>query len=274
MKKTVYSILALFWASFMWFISLNTYAAEEINPNEIYADKIMSKLEVKVVEMAPIFQEQQDLWLKFIIAVDSYIVKKKKSNQVVHPAVSYLQVKLQLKFLGELEMADTEQVNEVLRLVNVEREKLWIGPVKLNILLSKAAAWHWQYLSDWTHFSHNQDIWNWECVEEELAFEAAARNWLSKNELLSWSEVLDSKCVILTERVLDVGYEYEFVGENIAMWQKSAAKVMADWMNSPAHRDNIINADYKELGVWYSTRRHAWVQNFWTEFPEWVESWE
>ncbi len=38
-------------------------------------------------------------------------------------------------------------------------------------------------------------------------------------------------------------------GENIARGQADAAAVMDAWMNSPGHRANILNCDFKTLGV-------------------------
>ncbi|GGW75448.1 membrane protein [Streptomyces lucensis JCM 4490] len=38
-------------------------------------------------------------------------------------------------------------------------------------------------------------------------------------------------------------------GENIARGQTDAAAVMEAWMNSPGHRANILNCDFKTLGV-------------------------
>ena len=38
------------------------------------------------------------------------------------------------------------------------------------------------------------------------------------------------------------------MGENIAMGQTSATKVMTDWMNSSGHRANILNSKYKKIG--------------------------
>jgi uncharacterized protein YkwD len=38
-------------------------------------------------------------------------------------------------------------------------------------------------------------------------------------------------------------------GENIARGQATAAAVMEAWMNSPGHRANILNCDFKTLGV-------------------------
>jgi uncharacterized protein YkwD len=53
------------------------------------------------------------------------------------------------------------------------------------------------------------------------------------------------------ERVLDEGYVYSWVGENIAAGSSSPEAVVAGWMNSPGHRANILNTDFREIGVGY-----------------------
>ncbi len=46
------------------------------------------------------------------------------------------------------------------------------------------------------------------------------------------------------------GYTYIVVGENLAEGGfESNAELMAGWMNSPGHRENILNAKYREIGV-------------------------
>jgi uncharacterized protein YkwD len=53
------------------------------------------------------------------------------------------------------------------------------------------------------------------------------------------------------------------VGENVAYGYRDGAAVMVGWMNSPGHRANILNANYRLLGVgaaqsaqgrWYSAQ--------------------
>lgn len=38
-------------------------------------------------------------------------------------------------------------------------------------------------------------------------------------------------------------------GENIARGQADAQAVMASWMASEGHRENILNCDYKTIGI-------------------------
>ncbi|PZH17071.1 hypothetical protein C1I97_05650 [Streptomyces sp. NTH33] len=53
-------------------------------------------------------------------------------------------------------------------------------------------------------------------------------------------------------------------GENIARGQADAAAVMEAWMNSPGHRANILNCDFKTLGVGvhFGAGGPWWTQNF------------
>jgi uncharacterized protein YkwD len=53
-------------------------------------------------------------------------------------------------------------------------------------------------------------------------------------------------------------------GENIARGQADAAAVMDAWMNSPGHRANILNCDFKTLGIGahFGTGGPWWTQDF------------
>src|SRR3989339_1278732 len=45
------------------------------------------------------------------------------------------------------------------------------------------------------------------------------------------------------------GYRYRYAGENLARDFSSASSAVDAWMNSPTHRDNILNPKYKEVGI-------------------------
>lgn len=53
------------------------------------------------------------------------------------------------------------------------------------------------------------------------------------------------------DRIKAAGYQYSTAGENIAMGGKGAQlpKIMMAWMESEGHRNNILSADYTEIGV-------------------------
>ena len=61
--------------------------------------------------------------------------------------------------------------------------------------------------------------------------------------------------------------ESKMNGENIAVGQPTAQDVVTGWMNSSGHRANILNADYKSIGIvcYYQTnerKQMVWVQCF------------
>lgn len=107
------------------------------------------------------------------------------------------------------------QENEVIRLVNVERDRAGCGSVALNTKLRTAIRLHVQELG--THgglyISHDSD---------------------------------DGRSFV--DRIRAQGYDAPG-GENVARGQRNAADVMDSWMNSDGHRANILNCSFKAIGV-------------------------
>ena len=67
------------------------------------------------------------------------------------------------------------------------------------------------------------------------------------------------------DRATAAGYDWLWVGENIAAGYTSPEQVMQGWMNSPDHKENILQ--FKELGVAVRvsrTGRAYWAQEFGT----------
>lgn len=120
--------------------------------------------------------------------------------------------------------SEQEQINEVIRLVNIEREKNGLSALSgSNVSLSNAAQERANEVGG--HFSHTRPSGsNWDTVLKEYDISSSA-----------W-------------------------GENIAKGQKNAADVMDGWMNSAGHRDNILNPRYTHIGVGYDSLTKAWVQ--------------
>jgi hypothetical protein len=80
------------------------------------------------------------------------------------------------------------------------------------------------------------------------------------NDMQSCNQLSHTGCngETLIDRINNVGYDYRYVGENIAWNQKNALDVVADWMNSPNHRANILNPQFNNIGIglsnkWYWT---------------------
>ena len=67
------------------------------------------------------------------------------------------------------------------------------------------------------------------------------------------------------ERVRDAGYSWSRFGENIARGQGSVYEVVDGWMNSPEHRENILDCRLHQVGLglaFSADRTPYWVQNF------------
>ena len=130
-----------------------------------------------------------------------------------------------------LEVTDSTELNnirqEILKLVNQKRLSLWLNALTMNDKLLKSAQIH--------------------------AEDMAIHNYLSHTNL-------DGKNV--DYRVKAQGYNYSFVGENIAWNQRTPQQVMDSWMNSPGHKANILSKDFKEIWIWLQNRYR--VQVFWT----------
>ena len=96
---------------------------------------------------------------------------------------------------------------------NHERDKEHVAPLKLSRTLCQSAA------------VHVRDMANHQTLDHK-----------------------GSDGSTVADRVKKAGYTFVRVGENIANGQKSVARVMDTWMNSPGHRANIL-ADYTEMGA-------------------------
>ncbi|RZU46268.1 uncharacterized protein YkwD [Streptomyces sp. BK022] len=120
-------------------------------------------------------------------------------------------------------------VARVVELVNAERAKVGCSPVTLNSTLTKAAQ------------DHSADM--------------AAHNTMSH----TGSDGSDPG-----SRITAAGYQWSTYGENVAYGYATPEQVMAGWMNSPGHRENILNCSFKEIGVGLAQPGDYWTQDFGT----------
>lgn len=127
--------------------------------------------------------------------------------------------------------SETKRIEaEVARLVNEERKKAGLPPLKLNWELSRVARHKSQDMRDKGYFSHTSP---------------------------TYGSPFDM--------IRAYGISYRSAGENIAAGQSTAQQVMNSWMNSTGHRQNILNASFTEIGVGYATGgsyRYYWTQMF------------
>ncbi len=123
--------------------------------------------------------------------------------------------------------------SELLTLTNRARRDAGVSPLKFSYQLGQAAQGYAEDLATQNFFDH----------------------------------VGEDGSTMLT-RIEATGYELIAAGENIAAGQRTAASVFEGWMNSPGHRDNILKADFTEVGFGRfdapnsSDYGQYWVQNF------------
>jgi uncharacterized protein YkwD len=67
----------------------------------------------------------------------------------------------------------------------------------------------------------------------------------------------------LQSRATAAGYNYAWLGENIAFNYLDDPSVVGAWMNSPAHRANILSPNYTDIGVGIAWNRLG--QPYYTE---------
>jgi len=61
-------------------------------------------------------------------------------------------------------------------------------------------------------------------------------------------------------RIDAAGYRWKFYGENIAMGYNNEKEVIEGWISSPGHCKNIMNPNFKEMGV--AHKGSYWTQEF------------
>lgn len=78
-----------------------------------------------------------------------------------------------------------------------------------------------------------------------MAAEAKARDMAERSYFSHQTPEGEDPWVFLDR----VGYPYTIAGENLAVNFNKSTTVTTAWMNSPAHRANILNGEFTEIGI-------------------------
>jgi uncharacterized YkwD family protein/spore coat assembly protein SafA len=146
--------------------------------------------------------------------------------QVKNPSMIYPGQKINIPNADSLKA----QEDEVVRLVNVERAKAGLQPLKSNWQAARVARYKADDMLKNNYFSHISPTYG------------------------SPFDMMKS-----------FGLQFSAAGENIAEGQRTPQEVMDAWMNSPGHKANILSPAYTEIGVGAakaSTGGLIWVQEF------------
>lgn len=122
---------------------------------------------------------------------------------------------------------NTSYAQQVINLVNQERAKAGLASVQAADSITQAANVRAQEIV--TNFSHTRP--------DGSSFSTA---------------------------LIQAGVSYMGSGENIAYGQRTPEEVMDGWMNSSGHRANILNPNYKNIGIGFYEANGVkyWVQLF------------
>jgi uncharacterized protein YkwD len=116
-----------------------------------------------------------------------------------------------------------DETGTVVALVNQERKEAGCDPVTVDDRITAAAEDHSQDQADMGKMTHT-----------------------------------GSDGSTVGKRVTRAGYTWSKVGENVASGTTSPERVMELWMNSDAHRENILNCAFENIGV-------GRVDGYWTQ---------
>ncbi|MGF7535158.1 CAP domain-containing protein [Bacillus mexicanus] len=140
----------------------------------------------------------------------------------------------QLKTGQTIKIPDLSEIkslqNEVIRLTNIERQKVGIAPLTYDWKLGRVARYKANDMRDNNYFSH-------------------------------YSPTYGDPFVMMR----DFGISFTKAGENIAARQTTPEQVVQSWMNSDSHREAMLNPDYTRIGAGYSEGGYLgyyWVQMF------------
>lgn len=79
----------------------------------------------------------------------------------------------------------------------------------------------------------------------DAAARAKAENMFEENYWAHFSPTGKDPWGFITK----AGYKFVYAGENLAKNFQNSDEVVQAWMNSPSHRDNLLNSKYQEIGI-------------------------
>ena len=130
--------------------------------------------------------------------------------QIKNSALIYVGDKVNVPNIDDVKQLE----QQVAQMVNEERDKAGLAPLKMNWEVSRTARYKSQDMIDKRYFAHQSPTYG------------------------SPFNMMES-----------FGIRFSAGGENIAYGQRTPTEVMQAWMDSPGHRANIMSAVYNEIGV-------------------------
>ncbi|MBP9759552.1 hypothetical protein KBD45_07710, partial [Candidatus Dojkabacteria bacterium] len=145
--------------------------------------------------------------------------------KILHASSLFLVALLMVFFQGVINLlsalkpdilgyASQISATEIVRITNIKRAEAGLGGLTLNQTLSSAAYTKGRDMIDRDYWAH-----------------------VSPDGTQPW------------KFFSEFGYKYRYAGENLARDFSNASAAVDAWMNSPTHRENMLNPKYKEIGI-------------------------
>jgi len=138
---------------------------------------------------------------------------KTNGNGFLYWRISLLCVIIGIFLLPQLAFLFSITDENIINITNKERIKEDLDPLTANQLLSKAAYDKAHAIINSQKFGHN-------IIGEKFS------HWIKES-----------------------GYQYSYIGENLAVDFYTNEGIMKAWLKSPTHRKNILNEKFSEIGV-------------------------
>lgn len=148
---------------------------------------------------------------KFVFSHNCPETRYKK--QKVRFATSLLVILMGIFLLPNLAYLSSITPEKIIELTNLEREKNNAKPLRANRLLNEAAFEKASAILETQTFQHT----------------------IKDKKFSSW--------------IKETGYDYSYVGENLAIDFATAEGVVTAWINSEAHKSNLLNPRFTEIGI-------------------------
>lgn len=171
-------------------------------------------------------QNGDSMWkiaVKYEVGVDEIIAQNKN---ITNPSIIYPGQVLKVPTINDVKALESE----VIRLVNVERQKAGLPVLSANWELCRVSRYKSQDMINKQYFSHTSPTFG------------------SPFQMME-----------------NFGIKFSCAGENIAYGQQTPAEVMTSWMNSSGHRSNILSPSYTQIGVGLAKNSNGvcyWTQQF------------
>ena len=147
----------------------------------------------------------------------------------------------------------------VVKLINTERAKQELKPLRTNGLLAKAA----QSQADWMAQVGRMD--HLRGPQPKTLADFKSTEWHAMNRLIKvgyyrFDEIFTPVAKDGVEAVVPDPQVNQIIGENVAYGNKNTGPgrfdptvIVKGWMDSPGHRAAILNGRFEEIGAGYST---------------------